>query len=240
MAYYFASDAHMGMPVDGDARLAERRLVEWLASVGPGAEGIFLNGDIFDFWYEYKQVVPRGFTRFFGAVAALADRGVPVHFLVGNHDLWTFGYLERELGVTVHKTPYITELYGHRLFIAHGHGLGEAFKYRFLQSCFRSKALQWMFSHLLHPDFAVRLAHRWSRSRRKAEPDQHTDGQLRAVKFASDYLKKDRIDCFVLGHYHCPAEHDLGGGSRLFVLGGWFREPVYGVLDEGGFRLVRF
>lgn len=189
--YYFASDTHLGLRVGRTADDRERLFVRWLDEVSADAEGIFLVGDIFDFWYEYKRVVPRGFTRLLGKLSGLTDRGIPVHFFAGNHDLWAYDYLRSECGVTLHRGPFeLFDLYGQKVLVGHGDVLGPRGRGgRFLSALFRCRTLQRLFSAWLHPNFAMRFGQWWSGSNRLSKPIAHTfrGEQEPIVRFAADY-----------------------------------------------------
>lgn len=244
--YYFASDIHLGLEA-GTLSVAERErlFVRWLDEVSADAEAIFLVGDVFDFWYEYKRVVPRGFTRLLGKLSELSDRGVAVHFFPGNHDLWAFDYLHTECGVTLHPGPYaIFDLPGGRTLIGHGDVLGKRDRWgRLLSRIFRSRTLQRLFS-LVHPNAALRFGHWWSGSSRSSKPIRHAFRGMEepAVRFAADYLSgHPDIRLFVCGHIHCAEIVPLGADSRIAFLGEWIASPTYGALDgEGRFTLKRY
>ena len=240
--YYFASDIHLGLKVGQTHATRERLFVRWLDEVSADAEAIFLVGDVFDFWYEYRRVVPKGFTRLLGKLSELTDRGVAVHFFPGNHDLWAFDYLQTECGVVLHRADYeILALAGKRVFIGHGDVFGKRGRGgRLLSRVFRSRAIQWVFSTFVHPNAAMRFGHWWSGSNRKAKPIRHAfrGAEEPIVRFASDFLKEHPgIDLFVCGHIHCAEIVPLAGGSRIAFLGEWIDNPLYGVLGPGGFEL---
>lgn len=206
--YYFASDTHLGLRVGRTADDRERLFVRWLDEVSADAEGIFLVGDIFDFWYEYKRVVPRGFTRLLGRLSGLTDRGIPVHFFAGNHDLWAYDYLRSECGVTLHRGPFeLFDLYGQKVLVGHGDVLGPRGRGgRLLSALFRCRTLQRLFSAWLHPNFAMRFGQWWSGSNRLSKPIAHTfrGEQEPIVRFAADYsAAHPEVDLFVCGHIHC-------------------------------------
>lgn len=237
--YYFASDMHLGSGAHKAPQEKERAVVEWLERVAPTARAIFLVGDVFDFWYEYKRVVPQGFTRLLGKLSELTDRGVEIHFFVGNHDMWQRDYLERECGVKVHFEREVFELYGKRVSICHGDDiyarhLGGWTKA--MNSLFRSRTARWLFSHLIHPDFAMRFGLGWSHGSRKAKdvamPFLGTEDPL--VKEAVKICGVESVDYFVFGHNHCAETLRLEGGSEVFFLGHWFEGEVYASLDEEG------
>lgn len=216
---------------------------KWLDEIKTDATQLYLLGDIFDFWFEYKKVVPRGFTRILGRIADLADSGVEVHFFTGNHDLWAFDYLSEELGVTIHKNEIIKEIDGKKFFLAHGDGLDADDKgYIFLKKIFTNKTMQWLFSRL-HPNFAFNIAHNWSKSSRlakiniKEEFDINKEGMY---KFAADILKTEPIDYFVFGHRHLKKNVGIGESSRFVLLGDWIKNFSYGVFDGEKFESKRY
>ncbi len=215
----------------------------WLDNIKDNVAELYLLGDIFDYWYEYKKVVPRGFTRVLGRIADLTDRGVPVHFFTGNHDVWVFDYLAEETGMKIHRSEFITEIKGKKFFLAHGDGLDETDKgYIFLKKLFTSKILQWFFSRL-HPNFSIWLAHKWSASSRLSKNDYANDFMVvqdGMYKFAADFLKTNPVDYFVMGHRHRMVNHEMEGGSHFILLGDWIQSFSYGVFDGKKFELKQY
>lgn len=240
--YYFVSDTHLKYGGTAESREREMRLVRWLDEVGRDARGIYLLGDIFDFWYEHRRVAPKGFTRLLGKLSELTDRGVEVHFFTGNHDMWCRDYLERECGVKIHFTHEETVLCGRRLLLGHGDNIHVPDPVvRFMNNGFRCRTLRWMFSWLVHPDIALRFGQWWSGSSRKSKSISGTfrgEGEW-LVQFAREYSRSHSVDYFVFGHIHCAEEYDMGGGVKAFFLGEWFGDsPVYGALSpDGSFEL---
>lgn len=244
MAYYFASDVHLGLSFRGDDPLErERRFVAWLDAIEADCEALFLVGDIFDFWFEYKRIVPKGFTRTLGKLSAMCDRGIPVHFFVGNHDLWVGTYFQQEVGMQVHLKPEIFELQGKRVFVAHGDGLGKIgdWKYKTLRSIFHSKTLRWIFSGLLHPNLMMRFGAWWSaKNRHGRDGVSHGfrgEGEP-IVCFARVYVSSQDDpaqvpDYFVCGHIHTPAVYRLSDKSEVVILGEWIERPTAGVMRDG-------
>lgn len=237
---YFASDIHLGSSFFEDTRIVEKRFVRWLDSIKDDARALYLLGDVFDYWFEYKHVVPRGFTRFLGKIAELSDSGVEVHFFTGNHDIWYFGYLTEELGVILHTEECITEIYGKKLFLAHGDGLGdESFTFRLIRSVFHNKVCQKMYSWI-HPRWSTAFAHRWSSYSRKeglemGASDYLGEDREHLVLFAKQYLKEHPdIDYFVFGHRHIVLDLMLNKRSRVLILGDWLQFYSYAVLNEAG------
>ncbi|MBR4573145.1 MAG: UDP-2,3-diacylglucosamine diphosphatase [Prevotella sp.] len=236
-AVYFLSDAHLGSLAIPHRRMQERRLVHFLDEIKDKAEAVFLLGDMFDFWYEYRQVVPKGYTRFLGKISELTDMGVEVHYFIGNHDIWAYHYLEEECGVILHKKPVTLELQGKTFYLAHGDGLGDPdHKFRFIRSIFRNRFCQRMFD-LVHPDLGVKFGLTWakhSRLKRKdgKEPPYMGEDKEYLVLFAKEYLKEHPdIDYFLFGHRHIELDLMLSHQSRLMILGDWITQFTYAVFD---------
>ena len=242
---YFASDVHLGAPGIKDHRTHEKRFVAWLDSIKNQASELYLMGDIFDFWFEYKHVVPRGYTRFLGKLSEISDLGVPIHFFTGNHDIWLFDYLENECGLKVHRQPLIKTYNGKKLMLAHGDGLGNYDPhYNFLKSVFTNKFAQWVFARL-HPNFGIGLANFWSGKSREKNNREFGDRYLGddkefGVLYAKDYLNKEKVDYFVFGHRHVARKICVGSESQLIYLGDWIQHFSYGVFDGNSFELEYF
>ncbi|MEG2365302.1 MAG: UDP-2,3-diacylglucosamine diphosphatase [Alistipes sp.] len=235
---YFASDIHLGGGGNVIARDVERRFVAWLDRVGADAEAIFLVGDVFDFWFEYREVVPKGFVRVLGRLSALTDRGVRVVFFTGNHDMWVGDYLTRECGVEIHTEPALLTLAGKRVFVAHGDNMNihHLPMLRFMNTIFRSRTLYWLFSWLVHPDWAMRFGHWWSGSSRKKH---NAEGGFEAslteplIDYARDYARTHEVDYFVFGHMHFARDYKEEG-LHVLHLGCWEKNPACAVLDDAG------
>ncbi|MDG1571591.1 UDP-2,3-diacylglucosamine diphosphatase [Robiginitalea sp. M366] len=240
---FFASDNHLGAP-DREASLPrEKEFVRWLRAIEDEAAAIFLLGDLFDFWFEYKTVVPKGFTRVLGALAHLSDRGVPVYYFVGNHDLWMRGYFEAELGVPVFHKPQVFEIGGKRFFIGHGDGLGPGDKgFKRMKKVFTHPLAQWLF-RWLHPDIGVRMGHYFSVKNKLISGDEDVrflgEENEWLVQYARRKLTEAHYDYFVFGHRHLPLEIPLSPDSTYFNLGDWIGHFTYGVFDASGFRLEK-
>lgn len=241
---YFASDVHLGHPTIEKSRWREKLFVEWLDEIKHDASELYLVGDIFDFWYEYRKVVPRGFVRSLGKIAEIADSGIPVHFFTGNHDIWVFDYLPTELGVTVHREPIEKEYNGLKFYIAHGDGLGPGdHSYKLLKKVFTSRTLQWFFSRL-HPNFSLWLAHTWSNSSRqskgiKAEGFMGKEKEY-LYQYAEQMLAKKHYDYLIFGHRHLMVNMPVGEKSKYVNLGDWLYNFSYGVFDGNTFELKKF
>jgi UDP-2,3-diacylglucosamine hydrolase len=241
---YFISDVHLGFPNNKESLLREKKLVEWLDSIKNKTSELYLMGDIFDFWFEYKKVVPKGFTRFLGKIAEFTDSGIPVYFFTGNHDLWVFGYLQQEIGVELIRKPVIKEFSGKKFYLAHGDGLGpHDKKYKFLKAIFTGKVFQWIF-HRFHPNFGISIAHSWSRKSRysKPNPEKTLKGIENEwlVQHSNKILNTNQIDYFIFGHRHIPIQHQIKEGSFFVSLGDWINHYTYARFDGKELFLERF
>ena len=234
---YFLSDAHLGSWAVPHQRMQERRLVRFLDSIKEKAAAIYLLGDMFDFWYEYKYVVPRGYTRFLGKLSELTDSGVEVHFFTGNHDIWAYDYLEKECGVTLHKKPETIELYGKVFYLAHGDGLGDPNRsFKLIKWVFHNRVCQWAFSSL-HPRWALWFGLTWAKhSRLKRpggeEPPYMGEDREHLVLYTKRYIQQhDNIDYFIYGHRHIEVDVQLTRKARMIILGDWISHFSYVVYD---------
>lgn len=248
---YFASDFHFGIPDRESSAKRENEFIRWLEFVKHDAEEIFLMGDLFDFWFEYKTVVPKGYVRLLGKLAEVADSGIPVHFFKGNHDMWAFDYLEKEVGMKLYREPLIREFGNKKFFLSHGDGLGPGdHGYKFIKYVFERKINQFLFNWI-HPDIGMRLGLFWSRRSRWAnlireakekeamiEPD-FDDARL--AKYCREILKKDNsINYFIFGHWHISNIHQIAPESYYIHLGDWISFFTYGVFDGNQFELKKF
>jgi len=239
--YYFTSDVHLGLPV-GDAKAREQRFVDWLDMAGKDAKAIFLLGDIFDFWCEYEKVVPKGFVRTLGKLAELTDKGIAVHFFAGNHDLWTFGYLASEVGLTVHHKDVEITLSGKNFYLGHGDNTGNLRKgFRVLRFVFANRFFQRMFA-AIHPRWGVAFAQNWSRHSRLTKgialPFQGEKEQL--YNFAKTHDQEHKVDYYIFGHRHIPMEIPVSEASKLIMLGEWIHGCEYAVFDGENVRLLKY
>ena len=233
--YYFTSDVHLGAGDETFSRRTEQRFVEWLDKVAEDAAAIFLVGDIFDFWFEYGKVAPKGFVRTLGKLASLTDRGIEVYFFAGNHDMWCSDYLERECGVKIIYKPQRMTLAGKELLIAHGDNMNISGKplLQLMNWGFRSKVLRKIFSWCVHPDLALRFGQWWSGKSRKSHKGAQTAEMLTPlIEYATEYGKEHDVDYFVFGHLHYPA--DIDSSERILFMGDWYTQPSYIALDNNG------
>jgi len=231
---YFASDFHLGLPTGVPPVEREKKVVEWLNRVAPDAKEIYLLGDIFDYWWEYKLVVPRGFTRFLGTVASITDSGIPVHFFTGNHDMWVGDYLSTECGVIIHTAPVTTILNGKKFHLAHGEGLGTLDNmYKILLSIFRNRPLRVMYS-ALHPRIGVGIGLRWSLSSRLGKgitKEFMGEAKEDLIRYARTVLETENIEYFIFGHRHLAMTYKLKDDIEIVFLGDWIRNGSYAELD---------
>lgn len=239
---YFTADVHLDSRATEENRRKEQRFVAWLDRAAADAEAIILLGDIFDFWYEYRRVVPKGCVRTLAKLAELTDRGIRVVLFTGNHDMWVRDYFQQECGIELYTSPQVLELKGQRIFLAHGDHMGLPGEPHLLNVVFRSRVLRWLFSTFVHPDLALRFGQWWSgRSRKKhaaadAQPS-NTSSHRRItdplVDWARRYAREQGVERFLFGHLHtardCREEH-----LRVLFLNQWNPEPSWAVMEAGG------
>lgn len=235
---YFASDIHLGNRYLENPMDAEKKLVQWLDDIKKDAAAVYFLGDVFDYWYEYKYVVPRGHVRFLGKLAELSDSGIEIHLFTGNHDIWMFDYFPKEIGAIIHREPLTINLLGKNFFLGHGDEIGyRPFKYRFIQSIFRNRICQFLYA-TIHPRWTFGFARRWSLSSRKnglaAERLQETQARnAKALEeFAISYLHAHPdTNFFLFGHLHVLIDKALTPKARLLIIGDWMRYFSYAEWD---------
>lgn len=232
---YFNSDYHLGVPGRKQSLEREKKVVAWLEEVRKDAQEIYLMGDLFDFWFEYKYLVPKGYVRLLGKMAEIVDSGIPIYVFTGNHDMWMFGYFEEELGIPVYHKPETREWNGKKFYLGHGDGLGPGDAgYKLLKKIFRNRICQIAFA-VLPSRMGMGLANYFSQKSRhaNAESDARFWGEDKEwlVIYCKEILQKEHFDYFVFGHRHLPLDIDLGQGSRYINLGDWIRYFSYAVFD---------
>ncbi|MGN6531463.1 MAG: UDP-2,3-diacylglucosamine diphosphatase [Ginsengibacter sp.] len=232
---YFLSDFHLGAPDHESSLIREKRIVNFLDEIKKDAAVIFILGDLFDFWYEYKKVVPKGFVRILGKLAELTDSGITIYFFVGNHDMWMNGYFEKELNIEVFHEPKEFEFNGKKFLIGHGDGLGPGdHRYKMMKKVFRSKFSQSLFG-MLHPSTGIGIADYFSRKSRAAtgSEDEHFLGEDKEwlIIYAKNVLKNRHIDYFIFGHRHLPIEYKLNDESVYLNLGDWIKYFSFAVFN---------
>ncbi len=241
---YFISDLHLGMFPPERSLQREKLVVQWLDDIENDASELWMLGDIFDFWFEYSKVVPRGFTRFLGKLASLSDQGVKIHLITGNHDIWTFDYLIKEIGLEIHRKPLIKTWNKHLFMLGHGDGLHKSdFYYRRLQSVFKNRFMQWLYARA-HPNGSTTIAQWWSKKSRSKHgvmgeflgvEDEHQ------IQFARKEIEENpEIEYFIFGHRHVPFDIQIAEKSRVICLGDWIGNFTYGVFDGEEFQLKKY
>jgi len=232
---YFLSDFHLGAPNYAASLEREKKIVAFLEEVRSDAAVIFIVGDMFDFWYEYRKVVPKGYVRLLGKLAELSDAGIAVHFFVGNHDMWMKDYLLTELNIPVYFEGRDFEFNGKQFLVAHGDGLGPGDNgYKFLKKIFRNPLCQWLFG-ILPPAIGIGLADYFSRKSREAtgQHEQHFLGEKDEwlITYCREQLQRKQYDYLVFGHRHLPIDFRLSPSSRYVNLGDWINYFTYAVFD---------
>jgi len=241
---FFASDFHLGLNTGSDPAGREKKIVSWLNFAASEASEIYLLGDVFDFWWEYKLVVPRGFTRFLGTISAITDSGIPVHFFTGNHDMWVGNYLTDECGMIIHESPFTTTFNGRRFHLAHGEGLGSKNTgYKILLWIFRNKPLRVLYSSM-HPLIGMSIGHKWSMNSRLGKGiklDFLGEEKEDLIRYSKTVLKNDaNFDYFIFGHRHLPYEYTLKEGAKVIFLGDWVWDGSYAVWDGNELTLTNY
>ncbi len=245
---YFASDFHLGVPDHASSLKREKRIVAWLNEIKPHTAELFLMGDIFDFWFEYRTVVPKGYVRLLGKLAEFTDDGIPVHVFRGNHDIWAFDYLQNEIGAKLYRKPVTRIFNGKKFLLAHGDGLGPGDKgYKFLKKVFELRFNQFLFKWL-HPDVGTRMGLYFSKKSRianiakeqKSEIPMPVEDEMLYKYCRKMLLEDDQIGYFIFGHRHIPLDHALNHKSRMIILGDWVSNFSYAVFDGEKLELKFF
>ena len=246
---YFASDFHLGIPDRQQSLEREKKLVLWLGQARVDAAEIFLMGDLFDFWFEYSSVVPRGYSRLLGMLSSITDAGIPVHLFRGNHDMWAFSYLQEEVGLQLHRNPEFRTFNGKNFYLAHGDGLGPGdHGYKFIKKVFASRLNQWLF-RLIHPDLGISMALFWSRKSRNSALQKEKLEEERNLRLINERIlihskeliqQHPGLNYLVYGHYHYPVETRISEKAVQLVLGDWLTHFTYAVFDGETLSLKEF
>lgn len=245
---YFASDFHLGVPDRISSLAREKKLVSWFESIKNDAAEIFLMGDVFDFWFEYRTVIPKGYSRLFGKIAELTDSGIKVHLFRGNHDIWAFNYLNEELNIIIHRKPEVLTYNSKKFYLSHGDGLGPGDRgYKLLKKIFENRLSQWLF-RWIHPDIGARIALYFSRKSRianmikegKSENQIPLEKEILYQHSLSILNENANIDFLIFGHRHMPIKHPLNSRSTLIILGDWITNFTYAVFDGKSVELKKF
>ena len=240
---YFASDLHLGVP-DREKSLAREKLfVQWLDKIKSDAEAIYLLGDIFDFWFEYKKVVPKGYVHLLGKLAEISDEGISIHIFTGNHDMWIFDYLETEINANIYREPIQICLKEKHFYIGHGDGVGPGDKsYKIIKKIFQNKLCQWLFERV-HPNLGISIAQYWSKKSRIANNEKNRNyygDKEWLTQFCKQKMKTIDVDYFIFGHRHLPLEIDLGNQTKYINLGDWINYKSYAVFDGQKLKLKHY
>ncbi len=241
---YFISDFHLGVPDYNSSLEREKKIVRWLEQIRADVQILYLMGDVFDYWFEYKYVVPKGYVRLLGKLAELADAGVEIHYFTGNHDMWVFDYLPHEIGMQLHLEPIFKEYNGKQFYLGHGDGLGpDDHGYKFLKKALANKFLQWMFARI-HPNLGIGMMQYFSKKSRIATGTSDADflGEDKEwlIIHCKEELQKKHFDYFVFGHRHLPLDIQLNPNSRYLNLGEWINYNTYAVFDGTNLELKKF
>jgi len=238
---YFASDFHLGAPNHQKSREREKKICKWLDQVSKDAKEVYLLGDLFDFWFEYNKVIPKGFERLKGKLAELTDSGIKIHLFVGNHDLWTFGYLESEIGLTIHTKPKIIKIKNKKFYVAHGDGLGKGnIIYKLIKRVYENRMCQFLFK-ILPSTIGITLAQFLSRrNKKKQNKSKEKLGENYLTEYCKKILKTQHIDYFVFGHIHRPCSIELSKNSTYINLGDWVTHFSYAELEQENLLLKNF
>jgi len=240
---YFASDFHLGAPSSETSLVREKKVIDWLKQIKDNAYHIFLLGDIFDFWFEYKYTIPKGFTRLQGTLMDLRDEGIPMTFFTGNHDMWMFRYFQEEFNIPVYRNPAKVCINKKNFLIGHGDGLGPRDKkYKLIKRMFENPVCQWMFKWI-HPDIAFKIANNYSKQSRiknLVKDDEFKGDDEWLYQFCKEMERHDHHDYYIFGHRHLPFIIEINSNSHYINLGDWMFSYTYGELDNNEMHLKRF
>jgi UDP-2,3-diacylglucosamine hydrolase len=241
---YFISDFHLGVPDHARSLEREKKIVRWLNKIQSDAAIIYLMGDVFDYWFEYKHAVPKGYVRLLGKLAELSDSGIEIHYFTGNHDMWVFDYLPTEIGLTLHREPIFKEYNQQKFYLGHGDGLGPGdHGYKFIKKLFANRIAQWLFARF-HPNFGISLMRYFSKKSRIATGDDDANflGEDKEwlIIHSKEVLQKEHFDYFIFGHRHLPLDINIGNKSRYINLGEWINHFMYAEFDGTTVTLKKF
>jgi len=241
---YFASDFHLGSPDEVESKIREHKIVSWLDHISVDAHSIYLLGDIFDFWFEYRHTIPKGFIRLQGKLAFLSDKGIEINFFTGNHDMWMFNYFNKELGVSIFREPIVLCCGPQKLIVGHGDGLGQGERlYKLLKAFFNSNICQWLFARL-HPNLGIAIAKFWSKGSRKSNLDvvESFKGEDHEILF--NWCKQQEQighhDYYIFGHRHLQLNLGVSENSRYINIGDWISGTTYAIYDGQSVGLNNF
>jgi len=237
---YFASDFHLGSPNLKDSHTRERKIISWLCTIEKDAKAIYLVGDIFDFWFEYKKVVPKGFVRVLGKLAEMCDQGININFIVGNHDMWVNDYFQKEIGLNIFENEILIEENNQKILICHGDGLGSGnISFKIIKKIFKSNICRWLFSRI-HPNLGVSLAHLWSNASRRKNMKKTSNNHEHLINYCKEKQKNNPIDFYVFGHLHSPNIENIDSKTKYINTGDWIQHCSYGILSNKNIEIKKF
>ena len=238
---YFTSDHHFGAPSKKASKAREKKFVAWLDNIKKDAEVLFILGDLFDFWFEYKHVIPKGFTRVLGKLAELSDHGIEIHFFSGNHDMWMRNYFEEEFSIEVYNKPQEFELNGKIFLIGHGDGLGDGdYGYKILKKIFINKVCQALY-RLIHPDIGLKLGRWFSGSHKEVKKNFNAKrNNERLINYCKEFDKKISNDTYIFGHSHYISEEKINNNAFYYNAGDWITNSSYLVLSNNKFKINKY
>lgn len=238
---YFASDFHLGVAAQDDSLTREKKIVRWLDAIQDDAQEIYLLGDVFDYWFEYGSVIPKGYSRLFAKIRELRDAGIGMYYFTGNHDMWMFKYMTDEYDIPIYREPIIKEIQGKQVFLAHGDGLGPGdHGYKFIKKIFNNPICQWLYARV-HPNAGLWLMKKFSHKSRLMTKEEELDFDIKRewiAQFAEDHSQQNPVDYYIMGHRHLPIIYPLNNKqSTYYNLGDWLHHYSYGKMKDGVFEL---
>ncbi|MBN2664630.1 MAG: UDP-2,3-diacylglucosamine diphosphatase [Bacteroidales bacterium] len=239
---YFLSDLHIGLPNFEKNIPREKKIVKFLSQIQKNATEIYFLGDVFEFWYEWKYVIPKHFSRFFGKLSELSDAGIKLHYFTGNHDIWAFGYFKTEFGMEIYPKPHEITLGDKKIYLAHGDGLGPGDKmYKILKKFFTNKFFQWCFSNLLHPNLAYKIALQISYHRNACNKNPEFKAEKEwLIQYAYNMELTQHFDYYIFGHRHIPIDYKINTNASVIMLGDWIKNFTYAVWENNTISLKKY
>ncbi len=237
---YFLGDFHFGSPNYKQSKKRELKILSFLNSIESDLKELFLLGDIFDFWYEYKEVVPKGFTRFLGKISQLSDKGINIHLILGNHDMWVLDYFQKELGMNVHHDIIKIRINNNLLMVGHGDGIGKGdFGYKFLKLIFKNKILRFLY-RCIHPDIGIKLGIFLSNRKKIGTKDYSISNNERIYNYCKQIESNSHHDYYIFGHSHQSIERKINNNSKYINVGDWIKNSNYLVVKNEQIKLKSF
>jgi len=241
---YFASDFHLGVAAADDSITREKKIVRWMDQISDSVEEIYLLGDVFDYWFEYGSVIPKGFSRIFAKIRELRDAGIPMYYFTGNHDMWMFKYMEEEYGIPIYREPIIREIQGKKVYMAHGDGLGPGdYGYKVIKKIFDNGMCKWLYARI-HPNTGLWIMKQFSHSSRAMTSEEEKNFNVEkewTLQYAQEHIKShEDIDYYIMGHRHLPIQYSLTNNSEYINIGDWLYHYSYGKMEAGKLSIEFF